>query len=309
MPTKKGRKKKLENQLIIRLPEDIDSDMVAFSREFARAQLSSNDFVNLTNLQKKLLTASLSKINWEAKAKSNVVEINNLDLMKKLGWDMSNSERTLKEVMANEFYEIIKNSSIKLKNPYNGQWHTGSLVTNAWGDNLFTYVEFNHQFMPHLENLYQLTAETKQPFITIMEPDVLSFSSTYSYNLYLELKSCSKSGGAINTHKMSTKQLKDLFGLPYDAYVSGGKFNRTRFEERVLIPAIEGINASEMIQILSFQDGKYFEKEKRLGKVAGYVFKYKVLNRENMVSKRKKEMEKKEKTRERQEGDKKREEE
>ena len=65
----------------------------------------------------------------------------------------------------------------------------------------------------------------------------------------------------------TTKELKTIFGLSKEDYVSGGRFDRYNFERKTINVAIKDINEkSKCIQNLRY------EKRKRNGRIQGYVF-------------------------------------
>lgn len=65
----------------------------------------------------------------------------------------------------------------------------------------------------------------------------------------------------------TTKELKTLFGLSKEDYMSGGRFDRYNFERKTINLAIKDINdKSKCIQNLRY------EKRKKNGRVQGYVF-------------------------------------
>ncbi len=101
----------------------------------------------------------------------------------------------------------------------------------------------------------------------------------------------------INERRYTTKELKTIFGLDINDYTrmvtnkedgsKERKFDRTNFEKRVLIPAIEQINEGEMMQILT-QPGKkgrvsYFGKTKTEQGSVCYIFRFKVKTRQSPV--------------------------
>lgn len=65
----------------------------------------------------------------------------------------------------------------------------------------------------------------------------------------------------------TTKELKTLFGLTKDDYMSGSRFDRYNFEKYTINVAVKDINEkSKCIQNLRY------EKRKKNGRVQGYVF-------------------------------------
>lgn len=185
---------------------------------------------------------------------------------------------------------MIDNSIVKLKSLYSREYFIEHIIISEKGNHNTTEIKLNPKFMPHLEKLYKLASETNIPFLTMLSDDLLSFKSSYSQPLFMELRRCSRSGGCINEHKITTRNLKYLFGLDETAYVNkNGRFDRHGFEKRVLIPALEGILKTKMIDIIPDEKGNLFGKEKYGKTFHSYVFKYKVWTSEQIAARKKKE--------------------
>ena len=95
--------------------------------------------------------------------------------------------------------------------------------------------------------------------------------------------------------KFTTKQLKDIFKMTVEDYMKKDpetgeltQFNRSAFEAKALIPALEDIHNSETMELYTWPNGKLFTKEKLNGKVHYYVLKYKVYEREEIILRRQK---------------------
>ena len=83
--------------------------------------------------------------------------------------------------------------------------------------------------------------------------------------------------------------LQKIYMRDYDD-VSGEykNFDRANFEKYTLNRAIEELNRSCMVSILPYEDGSYYEKIKKRGKVTGYRFRYKVYTLEQMKKRQEK---------------------
>lgn len=285
----KGRKRKYEPIIKLRLPDELEGDKIAITRDLAKEQLQVAEFMGWSAIQRKIFAIMLMNIKWKEKGNSNVVQIKNSEAMELLGRHLEKAERNIGVILRDEISHMVTHSGVRLQDPYNHKYYTGNLLFEVSGDSVFTNVTLNPLFMPHFEQLYETKA-----FITMLGTDMVSFDSVYSFHLYQHLRLYCKTGGAINSHFMTTKQLKELFGLGQYDYMrrkvdvtadgipldenwnadDDNRFDRYGFEQRVLLPAIRGINKSEMVEILAWEDGKFFRKEKERGKVTGYRFKY-----------------------------------
>lgn len=282
-----GRRKKESKGLFIRKPEDVERDMLGMSRDFALAHLVNADFTEWSALQRKIFTIILGEINWKQKGNLNIIEMKNEDIANKLGWELNKNDRRLQEVLKENLVFMIEHSYISLHNPITNELISAHLIATLKTTSYMTSVTLNPDFMPHFEDLYNINLETRKSFITFMEPDILSFSSCFAYPLFFELRSCGKSGGAVNTHTLTTRRLKEIFGLDESSYMrKDGHFDRTNFEKYVLLPAIEDINSSETLSILPCEDEKFFKKEKVKGKVFGYTFKFQIWDKAKITKNR-----------------------
>lgn len=285
----RGRKKKENKAVMIRRPEDVDKETLGMTRDFALVHLVTSGYVEWSSLQRKLFAVVLGEIDWTKSGNSNIIEITAEEIAEKIDWDLGNNIRKIKEMLNDNLHAMARTSYISIDDPYTGEKITRNLIVGVRTNSTGATVEIDSKFLPHFENLYKLSANEKKSFITFMQPDLLSFDSSFSYPLFMRLRSCGKSGGAINEYSMTTRQLKELFGLGEEAYVrKDGHFDRTNFEKFVINPAIVDINKSETITILPWEDGKLFAKEKVRGKVVGYKFKFQIWDKKKITRNREK---------------------
>lgn len=120
------------------------------------------------------------------------------------------------------------------------------------------YVKVTEKYIPLLIKL--------QPgFTRLLSDDAISFVSKFSMILYQQIMRLNNKG----TYGVgfTTKELKTLFGLTKDDYMSGSRFDRYNFEKYTINVAVKDINEkSKCIQNLRY------EKRKKNGRVQGYVF-------------------------------------
>ena len=305
----RGRKKKYEKALVLRLPTEIQNDKIALSKDLAKEMLAATGIMEWTSLQRKIFAIILLNIDWSGKNRSNEIEIDNQKALVLLQRHLSGAERNMGIMLEKEITYMAAHSGIELEDPYSHRLYGGNLFIEAIASPLFTTVKVNPTFMPHLEQLYRTKA-----FIVMLGTDWVSFNCVYSSILYEEFVLHGTAGGFINTRNFSTKQLKELFGLGKYSYMKykvevdkqdnpidhkwlneelvENNFDRYGFEHRVLIPAIEEINRSEMVQILPWENGQYFYKEKVGGKVKKYHFKFIIRSDSAIVKMRKEALEK-----------------
>ena len=115
------------------------------------------------------------------------------------------------------------------------------------------------------EHYLPLLIQLQPGFTRMLSDDAISFNSKFSMILYQQLMRLNNKG----TYGVgfTTKELKTIFGLSKEDYVSGGRFDRYNFERKTINIAVKDINEkSKCIQNLRY------EKRKRNGRIQGYVF-------------------------------------
>ncbi|WDA55056.1 MAG: replication initiation protein (plasmid) [Spiroplasma endosymbiont of Drosophila atripex] len=122
----------------------------------------------------------------------------------------------------------------------------------------FFEIKLNPDFMPYLEELVK-------NFTKLELNSILKLKSKHSLTLYKFLCSWTDESKKINQRFLTTKELKELFGLSIDDYVYNGKFNRKLFETKTISIALKELNEKTNI-IVSFQ------KKKKGNKVQNYEF-------------------------------------
>lgn len=257
----------------------LQNQMVAMGRALVKAKK------NMTLEQRKLLIMALTKIKWTQAENDLVVGISKIDIAEAMGWNVNASDRSTK--IRSLAKEMARNSWIELDGEDKESWDDGCLVPRYHSTRGDLYIHFAEQYRPLLEDLTR-----NKDFVTIWANDVYGFKSVYSYLLFEDLRmNCDTR--ETNWRTYTTKQLKELFGIPkegrgsymhYDAKRGRQVFDRTHFEEKVLDVAIDEVHRSQMVKILPFvgeeatpqRPRKIYQKIKKNGYVAGYQIKYKV---------------------------------
>lgn len=241
--------------------------LVAISQSLAKVQ------INWTVEQKKLFTMCITKIAWSKSGNSNIIKLDKKEIIEALGLKIDS--RNQSAYLRKAFQKLSKNSWIYWTNPEDkDEWDDGVLITNWKSTRGSIFVTFNQYFMPLLENL-------AKSYVTFLSNDIFNFSSKFTFALFEDLRiHCDTRRTNFRTY--TTKELKDLFGLSENNYVSNGKFDRYNFEKRCLDKAIAEINQSEMMSIYpsignhitNSGETKFYEKLKKNGHIIGYRLKY-----------------------------------
>lgn len=126
-------------------------------------------------------------------------------------------------------------------------------------------VELTKMFMPYLEQLIR-------DYTKVDLNSICAFKSKHTLTLYKYICSWTDESELKNQRYITTKELKELFGLNTNDYVYNGKFRRYDFERYTIKRAITEINKVSNI-ILNFKKNKkgikvlnyeftWFQKEK-----------------------------------------------
>lgn len=273
------------------LINNFDNEIYGMSRNFARAELWDSELKGWSNIQSKIFTEILSKINWKGGGNSNVIEFDNDEFMRDIQWELSQDEiRKLGHSIRTELDYMLKNCAITVQDPYSKRFYEGHVIVGFEGTAQRTTVTINPVLLPHFEKLYSMTQTTGVSFLPFIKEEVMKFKSKFSYPLLMELKSCCQVGGATNYHTLTTRQLKDMFNLPIGAYMRSfdkktgtyKNLDRRNMEKNTLDRAIPELNETNMISILPWEDGKFYRKVKKGREVTGYEFMYKVYDLDQM---------------------------
>lgn len=158
----------------------------------------------------------------------------------------------LKLLINKTFSEIVKKETNSIL--------MGSIISDTEWFNQEEYFEvsLNSKFMPYIEQLVN-------HYTKLNLDSVVAFNSKHALTLYKWLCSWTDENKKINQRYLTTKELKELFGLSIDDYVYKGKFHRKLFETRTVYSSIKEINKKTNI-IVSFK------KRKKGNKVQNYEF-------------------------------------
>ncbi|MBP1525868.1 MAG: replication initiation protein [Spiroplasma ixodetis] len=133
------------------------------------------------------------------------------------------------------------------------------LISSEWyKKELYFEVDLNPKLMPFIEQL-------KEHYTKVDLNTVCSFKSKHALTLYKFLCSWTNENKKENKRYVTTKDLKELFGLSKEAYVENKNFKRAKFEKRTIDVAIKEINQYSDLNI-------NYDKKKENGKVKKYQF-------------------------------------
>lgn len=223
---------------------DLHNQIIAMDNELAKQA------TNFTIEEQRLFYITLASI--KPNQKSSIIEIDKKAVLDMLGFNSQNQYSRLRPM----FTKMIKKSLILSGD--DEIWNDGFLFYKCRTTKKKIYIYVDDEYIPLLIKL--------QPgFTRLLSDDAISFKSKFSMILYQQLMRLNNKGDY--GVGFTTKELKMIFGLSKDDYVTKGHFDRSAFERRTINVAVKDINEkSKCIQNLRY------EKRKKNGRVQGYVF-------------------------------------
>lgn len=223
---------------------DLHNQIISMDNELAKQA------TNFTVEEQRLFYITLASI--RPNQKSNIVEIDKKAVLDMLGFKSQNQYSRLRSM----FTKMIKKSLILSGD--DEIWNDGFLFYKCRTTKKKIYIYVDDEYIP-------LLIELQPGFTRLLSDDAISFNSKFSMILYQQLMRLNNKGDY--GVGFTTKELKKIFGLSKEDYVSGGRFDRYNFERKTINVAIKDINEkSKCIQNLRY------EKRKKNGRVQGYVF-------------------------------------
>lgn len=246
-----------------------NNELVAFSKSLARAKKDMGFY------GRKMFFCVLEKISWNAE-NSNIVELDKKEVIEKLGikTDANHRSKILRDVSSE-----LRHCEIKFNGEDKENWEDGWLITTVQSTRSKLAITINSEYMPLLQNLGK-----NRDYITLWANDVYMFQSDRSYILYEYFRLHSDTRKT-NTVTLSTKQIKELFDIPQNAYMHHDKkknvdtFDRANFEKKVIDVVCEDLSKTQMIGLCLDKNTKKFYRKKKNGRiVAGYEFTFTINN-------------------------------
>ena len=116
-------------------------------------------------------------------------------------------------------------------------WEDGFLFPSIRTTKKNVYVEVAKKYIP-------LLIELAPGFTRLLSDDAISFKSKFSMLIYQQLMRLNNKGNF--GVGFTTKELKDLFGMSKDDYMSNGSFDRYNFEKNTINLAVQEINKKSL---------------------------------------------------------------
>ena len=207
-----------------------------------------------TEAQQKLFYVSIASLRNGVNIHDEV-EINKQELFKFLG--MENDTKRY-DRLKKELDQLQHNSFIRFKDK--DGYSSGFIIYTVRMTRNNVYIRINSYYLPLLQNL-------SDNFVRFLNDDLVGLKCKNSMMLYQNLVKDKWKMSCVDFMGIdySTTQLKEMFGLPKEAYTNkNGNFNRADFERRTLNKAIEELNKkSKCINNLRYEKVKEGNKVKR----------------------------------------------
>lgn len=219
--------------------------------------------------QQKLFYVSIASLRNGLNERDEVA-INKHELFNFLGIENETGRYTR---IKKELDKLRDNSKIEF-NSEDG-FESGSIIRRVKLSKNTFYIMFDSDYLP-------LVYELKDKFVRFLNDDLIGLKSKYSMMLYQNLMKDKWKMSSIDFMGIdySTKQLKDMFGLPNEAYMTtSGNFNRADFERYTINKAIKELNE----KCKCIKNLKY-EKVKKNGRVQYYKFTFDYTDPQNFSS-------------------------
>jgi len=237
----------MSNSLVDKKETKFNSLTIYYANELARK------YCKFSLEEQKVLHLIFSQIKPYEK-NPTTFKIEKIDFFKKLNLKGDDKYRNYNKLLKN----LINKSVIEIDDEI--KTSVGVVIYNVewYKKESYFFVKLNPDFMPYLEQLVR-------DYTKVNLDSVLKLKSKHSLTLYKWLCSWTDESKKINQRYITTKDLKELFGLSIDDYAYNGKFRRFDFERETIKKAINEINKISNINV-------FFKKIKENGKVKNYEF-------------------------------------
>jgi plasmid replication initiation protein len=248
----------IEDFLSVEIPEK----MIAVSKIFARARKEMNlpefkAFIYaLTHI--KFTSENENRLLLDKKTLAAIVGVNS---------DPDHLSEDLKRSIG----QLPKHSFIEIDDQDHDFYESGVLITNIRMYKNNASITFNPTYMSLFSNIAR-----EKNFITMWSGDIFSMKSERSIEFYEQLRLNTDDRKGVNQADVGIRWFKELFNIPKEGKGSymreKGGFDRNNFERKVIDPLCEDLAKCRMINLIVQEDGKYYQKLKRNGRVEAYRF-------------------------------------
>lgn len=228
------------------LKGQFDNKLVVISNDLARQNSK------MTLEEEQLLHCIFSQLDPYGKNNPKVT-LKKSELFEKLGLKSSNRYSETKKKLRSLLGKSLVDFTVDDVD------YVGFVLTDFKSDHKSEDIEvyMNPRFMPYVEQLVS-------HYTKLQLDSIVQFDSKYSLILYKYLSSWAGDHPE-RALMVSTKELKELFGLSKEDYVYHDKFNRALFEKYTLDTAIDEINE----KVPGFD--VVYKKSKKGNRVQGYI--------------------------------------
>lgn len=247
--------------------------LIAISNTLARAK------DGMTMQERKLMAIYLSKIEWKNLNNSLEIWVDKSEIMRLLNSKMDSTDQSA--YLRKLAQGMVRHSELHFDGEDSDEWEDMPLFTRRKSTKNMLMIEVYHGAAKLLQGL-------DCDYITLFLADILNFASntdgSRAYKLYEYLRLHSDTR-RMNTRVISTKEFKELFGMPKDGKNSymrkDGTFDRSNFEKKVIEPVLKMVGECRHVVLHNYgkdKNGKviYYKKIKQHNIVQGYELTYSI---------------------------------
>ena len=232
--------------------------LIAVSRVFARARKS------MSLHEQKTFVYALSQLRFTEEAKSNTIYLDKKKLAQKVG--INSDPNHLSVDLYKSIGNLPEHSLIKFADQDRDLYESGVMITRLTMLKNRVRIKFEDDYLSLFTGL-------SSDYLTLWSDDIFQMTSDRSVTFYEFLRQSTDTRRSINSIGLGVKALKEMFGIPMDAYMrEKGGFNRSEFEHKVIDPLCDDLKGCRMINLVVQPDGRVYEKVKRGNRVEGYRF-------------------------------------
>ena len=238
----------------------IPEGLLGVSKIFARAKKEMN------LAEYKAFVYALANIRFTEKNKNKIL-LDKKTLAKVVG--VNSDIDHLSEDLKRSIGKLPKHSFVEFEKCDEDLYVSGTIITQLIMYKNRVAIKINEDYM-------SLFSEMDNNYITMWSGDIFEMSSERSIEFYEQLRLNTDTRNQKNYAEVGIKWFKELFEIPKNGKGSymrkDGHFDRPAFEKYVIDPLCSDLMRCKMISLILQENGKYYTKIKKNGRVIGYRF-------------------------------------
>ncbi len=226
---------------------------------------------NMTVSEYKAFTLALSHHDWTQPC-PDTLYLDKDEVIKAVGIDTDIDHESYD--LMRSIGDMPRNSFLKFADKDKDLYVNGCFVITIASFRKRIRIRLNPDYL----GLFGCLDGKERRYITMWSGDIMRLKTERAILFYELLRENSDTQQVMNTGTVSIRKFKEMFNIPekgkgsYTRNDEKHHFNRPEFEKRVIDPVCEELAKTEMITLMLTPDGKYYEKEKKGGRVTAYRF-------------------------------------